>query len=630
MVKYLNLKINMYLHHPCKVGYSMISIEVLILFLIAASAVSYLLTKLNTFVGSMMTTITTFFTLIVLLIFGLNQSLESSATIVNFFSFEPTYLGLFFSIVITFIYFLISFAHHCFLSENEYKDVYNFLFLLSLAGVIGSFFTDNFLQLFFFFELIVWSTAFLIPLGKSKKAAVTYFGFSIAGSFAMLFGILLLGAQVGSFDISYGLENVSGVTAVIVFISFLFSAFAKLGLFPLHTWLPITHGNAPHTFSPVLSGALVKIGAFIAIFVLIKMDPVSELFVEVNLPSAHYFFALLGSLSIILGTIMAIRSDDAKQLLAYSSMSHGGYILIAFSMLSSVAFASGFYHIVAHALASAGAFLAIAAVARQVKTTDIKGISGVLQKMPITYVVYLISVLSLIGIPLTGGFISKWLLFKPIFYNGWVFIGIAGFIGSIGSILYVFRPLSSLLSGQEQIKFDIKIKEAPLLMLIPMIIITFLNVYTGLFPHTLLTLINKVISELGYPRLDATLFSIAGYDGVMNPFLIGAVFLVGILISFLIFITLKYTHPFSSENEHLNSDTICQKELLYHRAHYFDQIDSSYRSVVTKMSDFYSFLTKEILLIGKKCVSYFMSNHIEIAILWIIILLATLLLGGLL
>lgn len=605
------------------------NIELLILFIVSFSVISYFATKLNTFFGSAITLLATMFVFVSLVVFGLNMTLDPNVSLLPYLSFEVTYLSVFFAIIITFIYLLVSFSHSIFLPKYKYKDVYNFLFLLSLAGVIGAFFTNDFLQLFLFFEIIVWTTMFLIPLGKSKTAAVTYFGFSLAGSLAMLFGILIMGEQVGTFNIAYGLANVSGINASIVFITFLFAAFSKLGLFPLHTWLPITHGNAPHTFSPVLSGALVKIGAFMAILVLIKMDHTSPLLSVVQLPYAHYLIALLGSLSIVFGTIQAIRSDDAKQLLAYSSMSHGGYILVAFSLMSSVGFASGFYHIVAHSLASAGAFLAIAAVARQTKTTSIKGLGGALQKMPITYVVYLISVLSLVGIPLTGGFISKWLLFKPIFYNGWVFIGIAGFFGSIGSIIYIFRPLSSLLSGEEQTDFKFKIKEAPFLMLIPMLIITFLNIYTGIFPHTLISFINKILTELGHNQVAVTAFSVTGYDGVMNPFLIGAIFLVGVSISFLIFITLKLTHPFR-ESDYVSNDSICQKELLYHRAHYFDEIDGPYQKLVTKMTDFYNFLTKEVKVIGRKCISYFMSNHIEIAILWIIILVTIVLLGGLL
>ena len=87
---------------------------------------------------------------------------------------------------------MVSFFHPHFLDKYKYKDSYNLLFLLSLAGILGAFFTDNFIQLFFFFELIIWSTMLLIPQGKSRSAAVSYFGFSVAGSVALLIGIFMI------------------------------------------------------------------------------------------------------------------------------------------------------------------------------------------------------------------------------------------------------------------------------------------------------------------------------------------------------------------------------------------------------------------------------------------------------
>lgn len=130
-------------------------------------------------------------------------------------------------------------------------------------------------------------------------------------------------------------------------------------------------------------------------------------------------------------------------------MSHGGYILVAFSMLDSVALAGGFYHILAHALASAGAFMAIAAVARAAGTTKMKELGGMIHKMPITYLAYLIAIISMAGIPPMGGFLSKWMIFQAVINKGMILVAIAVFFGSVGSFLYVFRPLASLFLGQE-------------------------------------------------------------------------------------------------------------------------------------------------------------------------------------
>ncbi|MDD3123732.1 MAG: proton-conducting transporter membrane subunit, partial [Candidatus Izemoplasmatales bacterium] len=514
----------------------MASIEYLLLFLVATSLISYFVTKLNTFIGSIVTIFATMFVFISLIAYGSDLSLNTTVNLIPGLSFELTYVGVYFSIIISFIYLMVSFFHPYFLDKYKHKNVYNMLFLLSLAGVLGTFFADNFIQLFFFFEFIVWTSMFLIPLGKSKSAAVSYYGFSAAGSFAMLFGIFIMYSTVGSFSIDAGLAGISGTNANIVFVAFMIGAFAKLGAFPLHIWLPIAHGNAPHPFSPVLSGALVKLGAFVAVLALIRISPASTIIEAIGLPVAQYIIALLGGVSIVFGTLMAIKEDDAKKLLAYSSMSHGGYILVAFSLMSSVAFAGGFYHILAHALASAGAFLAIAAVARQTGTTKMSELGGIIHKMPITYIVYLVAIISMAGIPPMGGFVSKWLIFQAVINKGLVFVGIAVFFGSIGSFLYVFRPLAALFLGQELPKYKTTVKEAPILMLIPMIIITLLNIYTGVFTNTILGFINKIIIELGYSPIILNGLTVQGFNGTLAPATISLVFGVGVAVAFIIFI----------------------------------------------------------------------------------------------
>ncbi|HOO43671.1 MAG TPA: proton-conducting transporter membrane subunit, partial [Bacillota bacterium] len=315
----------------------MSSIEYLILFLIGSGIVAYLLTKWKTSVGSIFTIFATMFVFVSLAAYGFDLNLDTTVNFMPGFSFANTYLGFYFAIIITFVYLMVSFFHPYYLNEYKYKDSYNLLFLMSLAGIIGAFYTNNFLNLFFFFELIIWTTMFLIPQGKSREAAVSYFGFSVAGSVAMLLGIFVIYNASGTMDIAAGLAGVSGTSAIFAFVLFLIAAFAKLGAFPLHIWLPIAHGNAPHPFSPVLSGALVKLGAFIGILALVRIAPAAGRIPVMDLPIGQYIVAILGSLSIVFGTLMAIREDDAKKLLAYSSMSHGGYILVAFSIFTDAA-----------------------------------------------------------------------------------------------------------------------------------------------------------------------------------------------------------------------------------------------------------------------------------------------------
>lgn len=605
----------------------MANIELLILFLAGSALLSYVLTRINANIGSFFTIFVTMFVFVSLAGFGFAMNLDTTVNYLPGFTFSQSYLGFYFVIIITFVYLMVSFFHPYFINKFKYRSSYNFLFLLSLAGIIGAFYTNNFLQLFFFFELVIWTTMFLIPQGKSREAAVSYFGFSLAGSVALLLGIFMIFSQTGTFDINAGLAGLSGTPSVIVFVLFLIAAFAKLGAFPLHIWLPIAHGNAPHPFSPVLSGALVKLGAFIAIFALIKIAPNTQTIGVLDLPLGHYMIALLGGLSIIFGTLMAIKEDDAKKLLAYSSMSHGGYILVAFSLMNGLAFAGGLYHILAHALASAGAFMAIAAVARVTGTTKMKEMGGMIHKMPITYLAYLIAIISMAGIPPMGGFISKWIIFQAVIDKGLIFVGIAVFFGSIGSFLYVFRPLAALFLGQELTEFK-HVKEAPIMMLIPTFIIMGLNLYTGVFPAKILEFINKIIVEVGYVPISVSTYAITGAnDSILNPGLITLVFGVGVLIAFIIFILLKKSRKVDLMDTYTAANFVHDEHLLHYTTDFYAPLERLYEKQSNWMTLFYKALAQKVKDVGSFCKYLFMSNHIGRTLLWIMLIIIALLWG---
>jgi NADH-quinone oxidoreductase subunit M len=604
----------------------MANIELLILLVLGFAVLSYIITKLNAFLGAVVTIVATTIVFSALAYYGLSMNIDTTSLILPFMSFEQTYLGTYFVLIIVFIYMMVSFFHPYYVDHYRYKAAYHFLFLLSLAAVMGAFYSSNLVQLFFFFELIVWSTLFLIPMGKSKEAAVMYYGFSAFGSLAMFFGILVVYQTTGSTSIN-ALTLISGNQALVVLISFMLAGFAKLGAFPLHVWLPVAHSNAPHPFSPVLSGALVKLGAFISILALVRIAPATELFEAIGLPFAQYAVAILGAITIVFGTLMAIKEDDAKKLLAYSSMSHGGYILVAFAVLDGVGFAGGLYHILAHALASAAAFMAIGAVARATGTTKMKELGGMIHKMPITYLVYLVAIISMAGIPPMGGFISKWLIFQTVINQGLIFIGIAVFFGSIGSFLYVFRPLAALFLGQELSVYKDKVKEAPILMLIPMIILTLMNMYTGILPSQIMGFINQVIRELGYPSVVLNGEQIVGYNGVLNPPLIAIVFGFGVVVAFIIFILLKKSRKVGLMDTYTAANFVHNEELLHYSVDFYAPLERLYEKHSTKMQEFYEKLALKVKELGRFAKYLFMSHYVEVAVFWILSILIFVLWG---
>ncbi len=609
----------------------MLTIELIILYTLASGVLAFLVGRIHKGLGSVITILGSLFAFSAVTYLGYTDQLAFTSDLLPFITYQGTNLGLFFAILVSFVFLMVSFFNPFFVTKYKYPAVYSMLYLLSLSGVLGVFFTDNLLYLFFFFEFVVWTSLFLIPMGRSRKAASMYYGFSAAGSFALLFGIFVIYKDLGSFGIS-GIEDLVGTSKTIVFMLFGVAAFAKLGAFPLHIWLPKVLTDAPDPITALFSAGLEKLGAFVAVLGIVKLGSVGFNIPSINLAFGQSMIAGLGALTIVFGTLMAIRQDDAKKLLAYSSMSNGGYILVALSTLTTQGVAGGLFHIVAHALASSAAFLAIAAVAHRTGTTKIKELGGLIHKMPITYLVYLIAIISMAGIPPMGGFISKWMIFQSVMNKGMILVAVATVFGSIGSFLYVFRPLAALFLGQELPQFKKTVKEAPFFMLVPMIILSLLNVYTGVFPTFILGFINKVLDELNIARMVLTTFTIQGWNAqsILDPALISLAFAVGVGVAFIIFISLKKSKKVSLMDTYTAGNFIYTEELLHYSVDFYAPLERLYEKYINIMKDFYKSLANKVVEFGRVMKYFFFTNKPEITVFWIVVVVVFLLWGDVL
>jgi len=619
------------------------NVEFIILLTLGFGVIAYLVGRYNKTAGAFATIIGTAITFLAVAYYGLNGELDFTADLFPAFSYGFSNLGIFFAVIVSFIFLMVSFFNPYFVGKYKYPALYSMLFMFSLAGAMGVFFTNDFLDMFFFFEFVVWTSLFLIPLGGSKKAATMYYGFSAAGSFALLFAIFMIQKETGSFNMETAFAHVfTTKQSVVIFFLFMFSGFAKLGAFPLHIWLPKVLGKAPDPISAVFSGGLEKLGAFVAIIGIIRFMPMAitdtaGLFAYLNATAflsngmtlLQLIIGLLGAMTIVFGTLMAIRQDDAKKLLAYSSMSNGGYILVAIVLMDSITFSGGLYHIVAHALASTAAFLAIGAVSRQTGTTKMSELGGHIHEMPITYMVYLIAIISMAGIPPMGGFISKWLIFQGVIDKGLIVIGAATFFGSIGSFLYVFRPLAALFLGQQLPQFKDKVKEAPILMLIPLLVLSALNIVTGIFPIQSMRFlnINAVLNELGLQSLVFNGWTIAGHNGGLQATLIAGMFGIGVVIAFVLFMLLKKSKQVGLMDTYTAGNFIYTEELLHYSVDFYAPLERLYEKYINIMKNFYKSLANKVKEFGRVTKYFFFTNKPEITVFWIIVVIAFLLWG---
>lgn len=546
-------------------------------------------------------------------------------------SFRLTELGWFFALVVAVTYFATALFNPYWMDKFLHPSGYNFLFLLSLVATFGLFFGADLITLFISWELVVWSSMFIVPLGKSRHSAVLYYGISAFGSMALLYGILYVGTMFQTFDL-YGVLgglSQSPTLAAILFFLFAFSGLTKLGIFPFHVWLPAAHSTAPHTFSPVLSGGLVKMGAYMIFLVVAGMNSY-EVFgshFHVNgIPLEIYILMVLGAISIVVGTIMAIRQEDAKRLLAYSSVANGGYILIGLLLADQFGTAGSLMHIFNHAVATAAAFLSIAAVAHRTGTTKMSELGGLIHRMPITYTVYLIAIISLAGIPPMGGFVSKWLILQSLAGHGLLFIALAAFFGSIGSFLYVFRPLSAVFLGQLSPRHE-TVKEAEVPMIISMVGLSALVLFFGVLPESLLSVIGRIQASFGIKPIEATGNLIQATNGRLDTIVVFFVFGFGFLLALVMFLLLPKAKKVGLMDTYTSAEFIHTPELLHYSHDFYVFIERLYAKhpSVEKLYDAFSLRIREA---GQLITFLFFSHKPGVTVLWTTLLLLLVFLGG--
>jgi formate hydrogenlyase subunit 3/multisubunit Na+/H+ antiporter MnhD subunit len=240
-----------------------------------------------------------------------------------------------------------------------------------------------------------------------------------------------------------------------------------------------------------------------------------------------------------MATIYALIQNDAKKLLAYSSVAQLGYIIVGLSTGTKLGVMAALFLAVVHAIFKGALFMVAGAVERQAGTTDMTKVSGLIRKMPYTFLTALISIIALAGVPPLGGFVGKWMLYESLITESdSYFLVIVVFFSSTAAFLYSYRFLFGLFLGQEEKETE-HVKEAPLTMLIPMLILALLLVVTGLYPGILFEPIAHAMQHIGFSDVNwdmSVLTNIWGEQTNMSYIftVIGSVFVLVIL-----FLTLK-------------------------------------------------------------------------------------------
>ncbi len=373
-------------------------------------------------------------------------------------------------------------AWHSIKDEDDRFNFTNLLFIL-LIGMNGISMLRDLFSLYVFIEAIAVSTFIMILLYKAREAyegALKYLILSVVASVMMLSSIALFIMFCGgtSFEVIKLSLVSSGALARIAIALFICGLFIKGGLVPFHGWLADAYTSAPAPVSVVLAGVVTKASG---IFTLIRLLTAVIGFS----PATKDLLLIIGAISIVIGALAALGQKDIKRMLAYSSISQMGYILVALGCGTRLGLIAAAFHFLNHAIFKSQLFANAAAVEEQTGSRDLGSLGGLAQKMPVTGITSAIASLSTAGIPPLSGFWSKLLIIIALWVSGNYFYAVIAVLASLLTLAYFLTLQREAFFGQVSVKVS-SVTEASAGMLIPAVLLSAMTVGLGLvFPFVI-------------------------------------------------------------------------------------------------------------------------------------------------
>jgi NADH-quinone oxidoreductase subunit M len=400
--------------------------------------------------------------------------------------------GLLLILLSTFTFFVSTLAS--FKNIGKRVKEFHFCLLVLQTAVLGIFSSLNLVLFYIFWELMVIPMALMVGVwgGENRvRAAIKYLMFSMGGSLLMLAGILILYFQTGSTSMEVlsvtSISTISPGIRLLLFLSFALAFCIKIPVFPMHTWMPELHSEAPTVGSVDMAAVLLKLGIFGFIRILIPFFP------DLSLDYREVFsgLALVG---ILWGAFAAYSQKDSKRLVAYSSLSHLGFTLLGVMSFTYLGVMGGMLQVVSHGISTGMIFLLLGMYSDRTGKRNLSEMGGVAAEMPVFSVFFLIAVLSSVGLPGTNGFIGEFLILLGALKADWLLGSIAA-TGVVWASIYLlwftksflFGPPKSLTNAPKM--KDLEFREY--VILVPMVLLIF---WIGLAPNTFLTKLESSVS----------------------------------------------------------------------------------------------------------------------------------------
>lgn len=385
-------------------------------------------------------------------------------------------------------------------SDKQHIDtqigLYFALFLTFSMGMVGTVLSTNLIEFYVFFELMLVPAFFLVALygySSRKRVSLMFFFWTHVGAVLLLLGMLAMGLFAGGFDFETIKSNVSKIPSewmTLIVFAVVIGIAVKLGAFLLHIWIPHTYAESPTPISALIAGPMSAIGVYALLRIWIDL-------LSISYSDYSIYINFWGVITMIYGGAMALMQDDIKKLLAYSSISHMGYIIFGLGSQSILGITGSALMWIPHALGETILFLMAGSLIMQTGTRSMSKLGGIARKMPYTGTFAMIAVLTMIGVPPTTGFMAEWIMFTGALQTG------TENMDSFRVVLFSFAILTTILTssyllvmykkiffGKISSHFE-KLRDVNKYAIIPMAFMAGLSLFLGVYPDPI---INPIIT----------------------------------------------------------------------------------------------------------------------------------------
>jgi NADH-quinone oxidoreductase subunit M len=381
--------------------------------------------------------------------------------------------------------------------------LYFVLYLLYSTGMIGAVLATNLIEFYLFFELMLVPSYFLIArwgYGDRDRISFMYFMWTHVGALTLLAGILALWSVTGTFDLAtLASATIPEPYRFWITMTVLVGLLVKMAAFGVHIWLPHAHAEAPTPISALLSPAMIGIGGYAIVRILMTISPDM-------IGAVSFHLSLWALLTMVYGALMALVQDDIKRLLAYSSISQMGYILLGIASVQVHGVSGSMFHYLSHGMGKGILFMVAGILIVQVHgVRSISKLGGLATKMPVTATTALIGFLAIVGVPPTSGFISEFLIFFGAIKSAVEPFLIEKLIISIGAVVWSAVTAGYALWTMKRVFFGklpaslAEVKEAPYTMTVPLIVLAATTIVLGVFPDLVTSdLLRQIAGMIGW------------------------------------------------------------------------------------------------------------------------------------